>query len=425
MPKWEQALCKKYAGKITAGEHVISTQLRQIAGMKNSFEKITAISKEGELDILHTSKHSGTLASFARNKNARQDITNGNAKQAQEWIGSDKTLHCNTFNSGPLGWGNDPEIVRSTKKAMKQVGGKETNSAFNVFRYSGLANDLKGTKDTLKKLADSLPEDKEFKKIKSHLQPKGFFGRLFRTGNAEKEIHDLLTNKKINSATVEILKNAIDLRRSVEKADSILRFGDAENSSLETSTKLNKLTTTLSALESTPKGMTKLPTREEILNMCASGKDRTGLAEHDQSARAIASKIGAHVKDIDGQLLASGHTSQQAGGINSGGATVGCYGTKSDNRAGIPVSRKKDLEAIIEVSASSNNIKGTSKLKEPKIAIVKTSRNAPIQAKTIQAAKTKTLKRGKSVSSDINLGSLPTPKTPPNKSSQRDRNNSR
>jgi hypothetical protein len=188
MPKWEQALCKKYAGKIAAGEHVIPTQLRQIAGMKNAFEKITAIFKEEGLEegleVLHTSKHAGTLASLARDKDARQDITNGNARQAQEWVGPDKVLHCNTFNSGPLGAGDDPEIVRSTKKAMKAVGGKETNTAFNSFRYSGLANDLKGTKDSLKMLAASLPDDKEFEKIKSHIQPKGFFGWIFRTGSA-------------------------------------------------------------------------------------------------------------------------------------------------------------------------------------------------------------------------------------------------
>ena len=86
----------------------------------------------------------------------------------------------------------------------------------------------------------------------------------------EKEIQDLLTNKKIDSKTVEILKNAIDLRRSVEKADSILRFGDAENASLATSTKLNKLTKTLSDLESPPNGMSKRPTTEEILNISSS-----------------------------------------------------------------------------------------------------------------------------------------------------------
>jgi len=413
MPKWEQALCKQYAGKIAAGEHVIPTQLRQIAGMKNAFEKITAIFKEEELEVLHTSKHAGTLASLARDKDARQDITNGNAEQAKEWVGPDKVLHCNTFNSGPLGAGDDPEIVRSTKKAMKAVGGKETNTAFNSFRYSGLANDLKGTKDSLKMLAASLPDDKEFEKIKSHIQPKGFFGRIFRTGSAEKEIQDLLATEKIDSKTVEILKNAIDLRRSVEKADSILRFGDAENASLATSTKLNKLTKTLSDLESPPKGMSKL-LKEEILNMCASGKDRTGLAEHDQSAQAIATKIGATVKDIDGQLLASGHTSQQAGGINSGGATVGCYGTKSENRAGIPASRKKDLDAIVEVTASSNKIKGKSKLlKEPKDTVVETPKDQPIQAKKTQTVEPPTLTKSKSVDVDLNVGSLSAPKTPP------------
>ena len=69
LPKWEQGLCQKYASKIAAGEHVIPTQLRQIAGMKNAFEKITAIFEKGELEgkleVLHTSKHAGTLASLA------------------------------------------------------------------------------------------------------------------------------------------------------------------------------------------------------------------------------------------------------------------------------------------------------------------------------------------------------------------------
>ena len=75
---------------------------------------------------------------------------------------------------------------------------------------------------------------------------------------------------------------------------------------------------------------------------------------------------GMNVKDVDGQLLKSGHTAQQAGGIYAGGATVGCMGTKSENKAGIPESRKEALTAIVEVTASSNKIKGKSTLKEPK-----------------------------------------------------------
>jgi hypothetical protein len=144
--------------------------------------------------------------------------------------------------------------------------------------------------------------------------------------------------------------------------------------------------------------------------MCASGKDRTGLAEHDQSARAIATKIGAPISDIDKQLLASGHTAQQAGGINSGGATIGCYGTKSENRAGIPASRKENLEGIIEVTANSNKIKGKSKLKEPKVtdpikepfkAIVQTEKPQPVVELPIKP-------RSKSAE----VGSLSSPETP-------------
>lgn len=370
MPSWEQALCKQYAPIILEGKHVIPTQLRQIAGMKNAFEKTTAILENNKLEVLHSSKHAGTLASFSKHKESIQEITDNNAKQAQEWVGQDVKLHCNTFNSGPLGAGKDPKIVKRTKKAMKNIGGKETNTAFNGFRYLGLANDLRGVKDTLKESKQTFSDDKEFKKIKSHIQPRGFFGRLFRTGNTEKEIERLQKAGKLNDKSAGILRNAIDLRRSVEKADSILRFGDGENSSLATSTKLNNLAKELNALDAPsppPIGMTRVPTKEEILNMCASGKDRTGLAEHDQSAQAISNKTGVSVKDIDGQLLASGHTAQQAGGINSGGATIGCFGTKSENKAGLPKSRKKDLIAIVEVSAQSNKVKKSKKKPKSKM----------------------------------------------------------
>ena len=113
MPTWEQNLCKKYVEKIIDGKHVIPTQLRQIVGMKNAFEKSTAIfdAATEKLEVLHTSKHAGTIASLARHEDSRQDITNKNAKQAQEWIGEGRKLHCNTFNSGPIGAGDDPEIA--------------------------------------------------------------------------------------------------------------------------------------------------------------------------------------------------------------------------------------------------------------------------------------------------------------------------
>lgn len=131
LPSWyntlsetEQKLCNKYIGQITDGEHVMPTQLRQLAGMKNAFEKLTFVDDEQ----VHSSYHAGTLASLSSDKSARQNIANDNARQAKEWIG--ENLHCNTLNSGPtIGTGVDKTIVKQTQQAMREVGGRETNTA--------------------------------------------------------------------------------------------------------------------------------------------------------------------------------------------------------------------------------------------------------------------------------------------------------
>lgn len=129
MPAWEQDLVKKYSEKIMDGKHVIPTQLRQIVGMKNAFEKITAIVKEdSNLEVLHSSKHAGTLVSLTANKGLRQEITDMNAQQAQEWIGEERILHTNTLNSGFKnfvipGIHPDLEMVMRTNTAMKNIGG--------------------------------------------------------------------------------------------------------------------------------------------------------------------------------------------------------------------------------------------------------------------------------------------------------------
>lgn len=400
MPKCQQALTKKYAPIITASTHVIPTQLRQIAGMKNAFEKITAIHFSNKpLEILYASKHAGTLASFAKDKKSRQEITNENARQAQEWLGNSK-LHCNTLNSaGFFGAGDDPEIVKSTQTAMKIVKGKETNTSFNNARFFGSSNDLSGAKATLKEVADFLVNKEEFKNIKDYLElpERGIMSKIedifnlpriisrikdvFKTSNqslqnrmkrifvpdspknkAEKEIERLFAAKKIGDKEAEILKSSIKLKPLVQQADSLLRFGDAENVSLQASTELNFLTYKLQNIDRFEGSIfAKFPT-SEMLTMCASGKDRTGLSMHDQSAQVIANKIGMEVNDIDSQLLAGGHTAQQAGGIHAGGATIGCFGTKSENKAGIPKSRKEGLLVIVEVTAQSNKIKAPSKL---------------------------------------------------------------
>lgn len=372
MDNWEGKLVEQYAPKITTGNHVISTQLRQIVGMKNAFEKITAIANDnGELDVIHTSKHAGTLASISHDKNSRQEITNLNAKQAQEWMGKDHILHTNTLNSGPA---NIPfpsvhidiDIVKNTNLAMQAVGGKNTNTAFNKFRKIAAFNNFNGAKDQLKDIANNLPKEGNFESIATHLKPRGRLERFFGINKPVGDLTGLLDIAKkthnLSPETRKILEDAADLRKVIEKADVVFARGaDKENISVDISRKLNYLSHQISNSEDFV--FRKVP-KYEILTMCASGKDRTGLAEHDQSSSAVAAKLGIQVTEVDKQLLKTGHTAGQAGGVYAGGATVGCYGTLQVTGEGFPASRKESLQSIIEVTGANNKIK---KLKKGEI----------------------------------------------------------
>ncbi|MGX6960045.1 MAG: hypothetical protein ACIPMY_02110 [Rickettsia endosymbiont of Pentastiridius leporinus] len=367
MPTWEKGLVNKYAETIKEGEHVISTQLRQIVGMKNAFEKITAIANDNsELEIIHNSKHAGTLASVSHDKGSRQDITNLNAKQAQEWIGKDHILHTNTLNSGPAtipfpSVHMDVDIVKGTNVAMQAVGGKNTNTAFNKFRRIAAFNNFNGVKDQLNAIANSLPKEGNFSNIASHLRPRSKLERLFGINKPKGDLQGLLDivvgTHNLSPEAVTILKNAADLRKDLEKADVIfLRGADKENINIDISRKFNHLSNKILNSNTNDQILNKIP-KHEPLTMCASGKDRTGLAEHDQSSSAIADKLGVDIKEVDKQLLKGGHTAGQAGGVFAGGGTVGCPGTLKVTSEGFPENRKESLKSIIEVSAANNKIK--------------------------------------------------------------------
>ncbi|MFY9589158.1 hypothetical protein [Rickettsia endosymbiont of Halotydeus destructor] len=359
MPVWERKLVNKYAETINAGNHVIPTQLRQIVGMKNAFEKITAIADEDgkNFEPLLTSKHAGTLASLSYDEDSRQEIANQNARQAKEFIGN-KRLHANTLNSGPVGWGDDPEIVKQTQQAMAQTESKITNTAFNSFRLSSYANDFSGVKSTLSTIASTL-EGQEFDDIKTHLKPQGTLSKILGLnkpkGNAKELVTKLWNSQKIDEKTAKILLEAVNLKNDVEKADVPVRiFGDKENINLKISTALNALTEKITNIKDGP--LSKIP-KEEILTMCASGKDRTALKTHNQTAQAITKRLNIPIDEVDKHVLNNGHAAEQAGSIYAGGATIGCYGTKGENKAGIPKSRKELLTLIKEITAKTNKIR--------------------------------------------------------------------
>jgi hypothetical protein len=154
VPEWFKVLSKnekrfveKYAEKIIQGKHVHPTQLRRIAGIKNAFEKITAIYEDDKVNELHGSLHAGTLGSVSKDKGASEKIAQQNFNQAKKFVDQKHILHPNTFNTKALplplaAIRNDNKFIKLTKsssepsKKPKDPRKFYTNTAFNAFRRS-------------------------------------------------------------------------------------------------------------------------------------------------------------------------------------------------------------------------------------------------------------------------------------------------
>lgn len=354
LPWWQQELVQKYAQTIQAGEHTISTQLWQLVGMKNAFEKVTAVfdPAKSEVEVVHTSKHAGTLASISEDEHDRGRIAELNTRQAQAWVGEDTKLHVNSFNTaGALGRSHDIEITEQLGAAAVTVGGRYTNTAFNLGRGSGGSSILEGINTTIAGVSDALaantaPNPKAaaaMRVVQVQLEPRpaGLFGGLRRflshpidsLRSADKAIATLVESGVVDAKGAAVLSSAIALRGDADKVGATSRILSVGNASLMASTALSQLTSLITR-SGEMRGLAGLP-KEETIGMCASGKDRTGLAMHDQSAQAVAKKLEVPVVAVDAALVAAGHTAQQAGGVYSCGSAAGCFGTRYDNGWGM------------------------------------------------------------------------------------------
>lgn len=365
LSKIEKELVTQYKKKITSDNYTLPTQLRQIPGAKNAFEKMTAVvetnNKGPVVNVIHSCKHSGTTASLSYDKKYQLELTKQNARQLQGYLNKDSTLLLNTLNSMPIvgvfGIKQDKSITSELQKLNKQVEGvKWINTAFNGVRRFGSSsktNDIKNILNDITELAirnsQLIIDDQDKKKINNIMKPKGFFGRLMRNSKKEKEfINDIIG---LDENVKSILNSAIEIRNLSEKANSF-QLSTKKNNSLELTTKLSEL------LNKAKENNSGAPLYEQIIQ-CASGKNRTGLSMHDQSVQAIKKyaenkQIKFEINELDKQLLKAQHTAQQGGSALAGGE-IGCHGTKKENMAGIPNDRNQ-LYDIIHETASRNKL---------------------------------------------------------------------
>ena len=358
MPKWfqtlsdtEKDLCAKYADKIIAG-HMIPTQLVNIPGMRNSYETVTRVHQAGKKpQIVSRNFHSGTVACLGKDEEESVRLTKQNMEQAATLAGVEPgQMHYNTLNAEMNKSGKDPLVVRRTRKAAQasEVGASHTNTCFNIFRVFG-ASQYGGVKKDLKKFITTDVSDLKIssdakKAIKAHLTPRGAIKRLFGRGKPKMSLEDAMAG--LSDAQKNTITIGAELAEKLGKTR--LRGRDRENLDLQINENIAAFSNGLREAGF----QTKLVHHTE----CKSGKDRTGLAILNMAVNAIKRLTGNKIQDLDKIMLRGGHTAHMAGGITSGGGGIGCMGTKSENKAGIPKSRKESLDAIMESASKYNKV---------------------------------------------------------------------
>ncbi|WP_392505870.1 hypothetical protein ACE5D9_05675 [Rickettsia sp. 2024-CO-Wats] len=137
-----------------------------------------------------------------------------------------------------------------------------------------------------------------------------------------------------------------------------------ENINLNISDILSNLTAKIrqNKQETKTTSLINLP-QEKILTMCASGKDREGLNEHNKISQAVSKYTGIIKKQtsINNYLKTVILFSKQVV-IYAGGATISYYGTKKENKRVIPKSRKETLATIMALTAKTNKIEDQKKM---------------------------------------------------------------
>jgi len=339
LPGWHQELVKKYIPTILAGNHVLPAQLK-LPGMGNASERITGvINRDNEVEVVHSSKHAGSLASG----NSMHNI-----QQAKEWIGQGKMLHIDDFNAGAL------EKSQLGSALTFETNVKYTNTAFTGSSFTEGANAtllqihhaLNGNLQNKGKNTDNL------KIILANLEPrpKVFFGGFLKTisnRDSAKDPHKAIEDLPFDENTKRLLKTAINLRRNLSELEGLVTISGSENPSLEAASNLSLLT----FLAAKTGIINRL--REETLGVCADG---TGLAMHDQSAKALAAKLNLRVESVNAGLVPARHAEQKTGKVGRFDILAPDKQNKEEKAADKSELLSRDLQKLYKLRRASRNV---------------------------------------------------------------------
>lgn len=395
LPEWEKKLVNEYRDKLRDGTHVIPTQLRGCSvGLRNAYHEICGmIGDNNKVKVLHDNLHTGTVAHLGINADEDETIAALNVKQLEDFYNEVKApnnivnedisineekktkVHLVTLNSEynaspflatllrPFSWisknlgfsdfskkleNNDWEIVRESRKAVKNNNGRHSNLAMNVFRKF-TPNDYTGAKvelnDVINLLISENTPNPENPQEAINSVPKDLI----------KIIGYLQSNKKTDfEKATKAVNNLPKKHRKFAKAALCCHYLIKHNHEIRDKKNLNlSITSYLNIINYEKRRQFPEKNYPIIVYTCQSGKDRTGVVKFNNAIESILYKITGKFRSPTSsthktqsaqelEAIRQDLIQQHAKGCHEGflaginGGTSGCFSVKSDSKKAIP-----------------------------------------------------------------------------------------
>jgi hypothetical protein len=361
MPDYKKILLRQVADYILTGNKVIPTQLiSDVPGIKNAYQKVTAITvikEEGNIEpskIISENLHCGTPATKIKlgTKDEQLKIVKENIEQLQLFSNGKINLNILTSKT-PFDIRGENFINNQLESAIR--GNNDVSiSALPINRWRllpGSGKKYQAFKDSLKNISSALKQHDEYK---TKYQDIAIFlkkgGSIFNSNekNARKQLEKL--DKK--SLEYKFLEQAVTARSLMSGFDFLKRG----NTNLKISAAMNNV---YNYINLNSEIRDKLSPEKTQVTFCKSGKDRTGLVLINNTHEAVSNYLGIDPESEVAKnnlivLGAGGHTGQIAG---TQGGTPGCHTLKVNPEFGLPKEYDGVKWIINQDSAKYNKLK--------------------------------------------------------------------
>lgn len=319
LPDHKRKLVKSAAEKIARGEKVIPAQLREFIGIRNGYEKTTALVQGGQVEILTQNIHCGAPAS--KNKEGKEKITEENLEQLQSFTNNGQ-VNLNILTSETK-IRDESWISNQLKKASEKLKNISiTSSPINRFRLWTAKSEQKHFEEALAKIGENLNKTKNTEKLQEYL----------KTGKGDLDAA-LKEIKNLNSEIQVGLMAAVKAREHLSNPNT-LTGKNKTNSNVEISANMLIVETSLKNKEQLGSLFDQESKKalKTIITFCKSGKDRTGLVMIKATKLAASYKLSLNEEKSQQclQTLAAGNHTQEMAGIQGG--STGCHSLKTSGQ---------------------------------------------------------------------------------------------